>query len=274
MAKGRPRPEIRAHEINFESFGVRVRLVADEADHLSRAAAVLPPGSRRSDGAAVDITYTLEVASPGAYELTRDGKTFVDDLSLDDAVWWLGRELSDLIAVRATDYVFVHAGAVAHKGRAIVMPGESHAGKSTLAAALVRAGAVYLSDDFAPFDAAGMVHPYARPLSIRRDGPAQVDYDVTSLGGVAGVEPVALGLVVLTRYRQGADWQPRQLSAGDAVLALMANTVRARAQPEQTLRALSRSLDGALALESERDEADAVAPLLLAELDRVKRGRS
>jgi hypothetical protein len=151
------------------------------------------------------------------------------------------------------------------------MPGESHAGKSTLVAALVRAGAVYLSDDFAPFDTAGVVHPYARPLSIRSDGSAQVDYDVGSLGGVAGVEPVSLGLVALTRYREGAQWEPQQLSAGDAVLALMANAVRVRAQPEQTLQALSRSIDGALALQSERDEADAVAPLLLEELDRLAR---
>lgn len=250
-----------------------MRLVADREHDLDRAAAVLPPGSRRSQSHAVDSTYTLGVTSSGAYELTRDGETFVDDLSLDDAIWWLGRELSDVIALRATDYVFVHAGAVAHKGRAIVMPGESHAGKSTLVAALVRAGAVYLSDDFAPLDAAGMVHPYARPLSIRHDGPVQSDYDVGSLGGVAGVEPVPLGIVVLTRYRQGAAWRPQQLSAGDAVLALMANTVRVRAQPEETLRALSRSVDRALALESERDEADAVAPMLLAELDRRERAR-
>jgi len=265
MAIGGPRRETGAHQITFESFGVRVRLVADRADEVERAAAVLPPGSQRSEGP-VDITYALGSSSSEAYELSRDGTVFVDDLSLDDAIWWLGRELSDLIAVRATDYVFVHAGAVAHKGRAIVMPGESHAGKSTLVAALVRAGAVYLSDDFAPIDAAGMVHPYARPLSLRRQGPAQVDYDIGSLGGVAGVEPVPLGLVALTRYQQNADWRPRRLSAGDAVLALMANTVRARAQPGETLRALTRSVDGALALQSDRDDADALAPLLLADL--------
>jgi hypothetical protein len=266
MAIGEPRREIGAHQITFESFGVRVRLVADRADELDHAAAVLPPGSRRCEGP-VDITYALGVSSSGAYELSRDSTTFVDDLSLDDAVWWLGREWSDLIAVRATDYVFVHAGAVAHEGRAIVIPGESHAGKSSLVAALVRAGAVYLSDDFAPLDAAGMVHPYARPLSIRHDGPAQVDYDISSLGGVAGVEPVPLGLVVLTRYRHGAEWRPRLLSSGEAVLGLMANTVRARAQPGETLRALTRSVGSAVALQGERDEADAVAPLLLAELD-------
>ena len=268
MATSRPRGETGAHELTFESFGVRFRLVAERADHLNRLGGVLPPGSEPNQGPA-DISYALRAAPSGACELARDGKTFVDDLSLDEAVWWLGRELSDLIAVRATDYVFVHAGAVVHRGKAIVMPAQSHAGKSTLAAALVRAGAVYLSDDFAPFDTAGLVHPYARPLSLRRDGRAQFDHDVTSLGGVAAVEPVPLGIVVVTQYRQGAEWQPRELSAGDAVLALMANTVRARAQPERTLQTLSRAVGGALAIQSERDEADAVAPLLLAQLERL-----
>jgi hypothetical protein len=268
MATSRPRGASGAHELRFESFGVRVRLIAESADEIDRLAAVLPPGSESSRGPP-DVTYSLGTASSGAYDLARDGKTFVDDLSLTEAVWWLGRELSDLIAVRASDYVFVHAGAVAHRGKAIVMPGQSHAGKSTLAAALVRAGAVYLSDDFAPFDAAGLVHPYARPLSLRREGRAQFDHDVTSLGGVAAMEPVPLGMVVVTQYRHGAEWQPRVLSAGDAVLALMANTVRARAQPERTLQTLSRSVSGAVAIQSERDEADAIAPLLLAELERV-----
>ena len=40
----------------------------------------------------------------------------------------------------------LHAAAVAWQGRAIVIPGHSHAGKSTLTAALLRAGAGYLSD--------------------------------------------------------------------------------------------------------------------------------
>lgn len=270
MATGQPRREAGAHQITFESFGVRVRLVTGAADELERVAAVMPPGSRPFASEEVDIAYTLAVTPSGAYELTRDGETFVDDLSLGDAVWWLGRELSDLIAIKATNYVFVHAGSVAHEGRAIVMPGESHAGKSTLTAALVRAGAVYMSDDFAPIDASGRVHPYARPLSLREDGRAQFDHDVDSLGGVEGVDPVPLGLVVLTRYAEGADWQPRDVSAGDALLGLMANTVLARAHPQRTLQGLRRAVENASAIEGERGDADSVAPLLLAELDRLR----
>jgi hypothetical protein len=266
MAIGGSRRGAGAHEITFESFGVGVRLQAGTADGLERATAVLPPGSLPSDRRKVDFTFTLREASPGAYDLIRDGEIIVDDLSLDVAIWWLGRDLSDLIAFRASEHIFVHAGAVAHEGKAIVLPGKTHAGKTTLVAALVRAGAVYLSDEYAPIDAAGLVHPYARPLSIRDESTAQVDHDVASLGGVAGVEPVPLGVVAVTSYREGASWEPKRISPGDGVLALMANAIPAQTRPEATLQALSRCVDGALVLRSDRGEADAVAPLLLAAL--------
>ena len=268
MAIGGSRPGSRAHEITFESFGVGVRLQTGTADELERATAVLPPGSLPSDRREVDFAFALRESSPGAYDLIRDGDIVVDDLSLDVAIWWLGRDLSDLIAFRAAEHVFVHAGAVAHQGKALLLPAQTHAGKTTLVAALVRAGAVYLSDEFAPIDAAGLVHPYARPLSIRDERAAQVDHDVASLGGVAGVEPVAVGVVAVTSYREGAAWEPTRISRGDGVLALMANAIPAQIRPEATLRALSRCVDGALILEGDRGEADAVAPLLLAALDR------
>ena len=56
------------------------------------------------------------------------------------------------IACFAPRRVFVHAGAVAWQGRAIIIPGASLSGKSTLVAELVRAGATYLSDEFAVLD--------------------------------------------------------------------------------------------------------------------------
>jgi hypothetical protein len=257
-----------AHESTFESFGVGVRLQAESAEKLEQLTAALPPGARPSEGCKVDFTFALREPSPGAYELVRDGETYVDELSLDVAIWWLRRDLSDLIAFRATDHVFVHAGAVAHRGRAIVLPGQTHAGKTTLVAALVRAGAVYLSDEFAPIDAAGMVHPYARPLSIRDDSAAQVDHDVASLGGVAGLESVLVGLVAVTSFEEGAEWRPERLSGGDAVLALMAHAVPARARPKETMQALSRCVEDAVVLQGARGDADALAPLLLAALER------
>ena len=79
----------------------------------------------------------------------------------------LEMQLSTIIAIESRDFVAVHAGVVADGDRAIVMPGVSFSGKTTLVRALVEAGAVYYSDEYAMFDEAGRVHPYARQLSFR-----------------------------------------------------------------------------------------------------------
>ena len=47
------------------------------------------------------------------------------------------------VAERAPDHLFVHAGVVGWEGRAIVMPGASFAGKTTLVQAWLEAGATY-----------------------------------------------------------------------------------------------------------------------------------
>jgi len=56
---------------------------------------------------------------------------------------------------------------VAWRGRAILLPGRSYVGKSTLVMELVRAGAVYYSDEYAVLDARGRVHPFAQPVALR-----------------------------------------------------------------------------------------------------------
>ncbi len=66
-------------------------------------------------------------------------------------------------------------------------------------------------------------------------------------------------MVIVTRYRPGGEWQPRELSAGAAVLAMLEHTVPAQARPEQTLRVLRKAIDGAVVLEGERGEADQLA---------------
>ena len=63
--------------------------------------------------------------------------------------------------------IFIHAGVVAQDGVAIALPGVSFAGKTTLVSALVRAGAVYYSDEFAVIDKRGVVNPYPKALSVR-----------------------------------------------------------------------------------------------------------
>jgi hypothetical protein len=260
----------REHEIAFEAFGVRVAVGASRPEVLDRVREYLPPGWRPCPASVVERRFALAVDAMGTCRITRDGKEVSGgrSLELDLALELLDSQLRLYIGRMAPDTIFVHAGVVAHEGRAIVMPGTSFAGKTMLVAALVRAGAIYYSDEFAVLDQQGVVHPYAKPLSLRSDGWMQTDHPVDAFGGVAGEEPLPIGAIVVTSYRPEAKWRPRRLSTGEAAMALLANAVPARERPAEVMRAVSRAADGALALQSERGSADAIAPLLLAELER------
>src|ERR671929_229610 len=87
-----------------------------------------------------------------------------------------------------------HAGVVGWQGRAILIPGRSFSGKSTLVAALVRAGATYYSDEFAVLDERGRVHPFPKKLSMRLEGSARPRFaPVEELGGRRGTTPLRVG---------------------------------------------------------------------------------
>jgi len=262
--------DLSTHEIAFEAFGVRVGVSVSHATEINNLQEILPPGWRRCSTSRVQKRFGIRPDATGStYRLTRDGELFTKGLELSLALAILESQVRAYIALHAPDKIFVHAGAVAHAGRAILLPGMSFAGKTTLVAALVRAGAIYYSDEYAPLDEHGLVHPYARSLAIRDDNLRQVAHDVASLGGTAGQEPLPVGAVVVTSYRAGAAWSPRILKPGEGVLALLGNTVPAQTRPAQALRHLARAVGGdTVLMQSARDDADALAPRLLADLAR------
>src|SRR5205085_10523469 len=131
-------------------------------------------------------------------------------------------DLQLYVAATARRRLFVHAGVVGWRGRAVVLPGRSFAGKTTLVAALVRAGATYYSDEYAVFDRAGRVHPYARPLALREGAGRQTKVSVEALDGVKGVRALPVGLVIVRVYRSGARLRVRWLSNGQGSMSLLA----------------------------------------------------
>ena len=257
------------HELAFEAFGVRIGLSTNDAAILERFREFMPPGSRPCELHTAKQRFELTKDSDGRYEMRFVGDEDpweVEYQDLELALGMIDTHMCGYIAVHALERIFVHAGVVAHNGHLIMLPGMSFAGKSTLVAALLRAGATYYSDDFAVLDENGRVHPYPKPISLRGKNLTQTIHTAESLGGTSGAEPRPPSLIVVTNYRPGADWRPRRLSAGEGVLALLSNTVPARERPAESLRALTAAVGGAKVLESERGEADELVPLLLAEL--------
>jgi hypothetical protein len=264
----RPGALAHGHEVTFESYGVRLAVGANRADILEQARVYLPPGWVPCDPGEVQRRFEILEEQNGSYSFAKDGKIDNTNLSLELSVLLLDTEIRLYIARKAPEAIFVHAGVVAHGDRVIVLPGLSFAGKTRLVEALVKLGAHYYSDEFAVIDFEGLVHPYAKPLSLRDENQIQVDQSVESLGGRTGDRPLRIGAIAVTRYKPEAQWNPRRLSAGEGAMALLANTVPAQERPEESLRVIRRAVDGAVILESDRGEAGELAPILLAELDR------
>jgi hypothetical protein len=253
--------------ICFDAFGVRVGVRSNEPRLLDRLSPHLPPGWKPTSSRWVDRLFSLWIGrgGPAPVQLYAGGQRRLRTASLDEALVVLESEIRQGVAAGAPS-TFVHAGVVGWRGHAIVVPGRSRSGKTTLVAELVRAGASYYSDEFAVFDGRGRVHPFAKPLSVRGEGGCDRHGARTraeDLGGTCGREPLRTGLVVLATFRPRADWRPERLSRGRAVLEMLAHTAPARLRPERSLRTLERALAGAVVLKGERSEARDLVSILL-----------
>jgi energy-coupling factor transporter ATP-binding protein EcfA2 len=260
----------------IDAYGARIGIRVNCPSLLDRVQTLLPPGWKPLAGPRVDELHSLVLGGQTrtqarAYNLVYWGiARRARTLNLDEALAVLEADLRLNVAAAATRRVFVHAGVVAHRGRAIVLPGRSGAGKSTLVAALLRAGATYYSDEFAVLDARGRVYPFAKPLSLRDpEGGGARSVTAEQLGSASGVRPLRTGLVALTSYRPSGRWRPARLTPGGALMSLLAHTVPVRRRPEESLRSLTAMVEPAIVLKSPRGEAGALASLLLEQVDAL-----
>jgi hypothetical protein len=236
-----------------------------------------PPGWKPSPATTVERLYSFVYGGEGEGQprgvrrfnlLYRDIGRLARTRNLEEALELFESDLQMHVATEAPRRVFVHAGVVGWKGQAILVPGRSYSGKTTLIAELVKAGATYYSDEYAVMDARGRVHPYPRPLQIREGQEGkQTRYTVEKLGGRAGIKPLPVKLVVVSRYKPGAKWRPRVLSAGQGVLELLNQTVSARNQPERAFATLQEVATRSLILKGVRGEAKEIVAALFKHLE-------
>jgi GR25 family glycosyltransferase involved in LPS biosynthesis len=271
---GRGWPGARAAErrsgatMTFEVYGRRIGIRASRGDALEAAVDRLPPGWTPAAPGDVDRWYSLtgETGDAGwaPIRLAVDGAELFRAPTLHGVLDVLEGDLRRYVAEMARDRLFVHAGVVGWGGGAVLLPGRSWSGKTTLVAELVRAGATYYSDEYAVLDEEGRTHPYPCRLGVRLARGRRRAVAVESLGAVAGTEPLPVRLVLLTSYREAGRWEPRPLSPGHGALGVMAHTIAARRIPGTAMATIGRALRGATILESERAEAASAAAAILA----------
>jgi hypothetical protein len=255
----------------FTAYGLNIGLRVNRPDVWEAALSSLPPGWAPATTLAVDHLYSLRVGAPNpSPELRAYGWLYLnaERIARSLELKYLCHELESSMQLHLAEWArartFIHAGVVGWQGRALVLPGRSFSGKTTLVAALVRAGARYYSDEYAVLDEDGYVHPYTRRMALRRqEGGLPLRCRAEDLGGQPGEEPLRIGVVAFARYEPGLEWRPQVVSAGRASLEMLDHAVGALRAPRATMAAIRAAVAGTTAVKGLRGEADAAATDLL-----------
>ncbi len=251
--------------------GVCIGLRVANPDHMGPLLAHMPHGAEPAPAQRVDRMYSVAMPNRDQpiYDLVagsrRKAQRFDD---LERLARAFAADARHFVALHAQHRVFIHAGVVAFGDRAVVIPGRTMTGKTTLVAELLGNGATYYSDEYAVIDESGWVHPFAKALSIRTT-PDQLQtlVDVATLGIRSGAEPLRIAAVLSTRFVSGTPWRPEPLSAGHVALCLLDNAVAARSRFAEVSRVISAALDDRVrAWHGPRGEARQVARWMLDQL--------
>lgn len=257
-------------QLKFESYGVKVGIESNNERFLKKIEDQLPhiiPNVfvAKNNNFEAEHNFSMNVRNDGVFELYQDGEEVTYGDSEENFLKFACSKLRLTVAEFAKSKVFLHAGVVGWNGKAIIFPANSFQGKSTLVAEFIQRGALYYSDEYAVLDEKGYVHPFPKTLSLRGivDEYKQTEYSVESLGGKIGTKPLAVGMVLITEYKPGAEWKPKLLSAGKAILEIVPHTIPIRNKPKYSLQVLNKIVNRAIIAKSKRGEAKRFVDLLL-----------
>ncbi len=266
-----PTNETSVIPFDFESYGVFVRIdgnlqeMVDDAEKVLRVSLLnkVRPVRRKTFDLIIklDRTTRTRILYQNGKEIARGGTRRKFFKFFDSVIRIAVGEL-------APGLVFLHAGVVGWKGKAVIMPADSFKGKSTLVSELVRNGAEYYSDDFAIIDSAGLVHPFARRINRRTEDFKTYDISVEDLGGTSGTKPIPVGLVLFTEYKAGARWSPKLLKPGQGALEMIPFTLCLHDRPDFSLEVLNNIASNAIIISSLRSTAEKFAKTLLNYIDK------
>ncbi|HTZ88733.1 MAG TPA: hypothetical protein VMA71_00250 [Alloacidobacterium sp.] len=165
------------------------------------------------------------------------------------------RALDETVIRSLTALRAVHAGAVLWDGKALLLPGATHAGKSSLVAELLRRGATYFSDEYALIDSEGRVHPYPRPLLLRNGCPEQLPVLAAECNAPVGTAPAPVGWILALEYRPASPWSVATVSQSEALLTLLRNTPHVLAESPEMVAVFQRAVATAHCYSGSRSDA-------------------
>lgn len=260
----------------FMAYGTEFLLRVNRSSALPALLAWLPLGCvliPEQDGSAPHHSYSIAFSDQPDFSavINRDGRRVAVCHSEAQLLAALRLEIVARMVENSRERVFIHSGVVGWRGQAILIPGRSTHGKTTLVTRFLEAGATYYSDEFALLDSAGYVHPYARQLQVRlqKDSLIQTAVPASEIGGTGGIGKDAIPPMMLLacRYREGAKWRPTEITPGAATLELTRHCASANRNPEAAFHATSQAASRLRAWRGARGEALHVVEWALKLLD-------
>jgi len=230
-------------------LGVRVRITCADPRLRAVLAANFGQMCDPAPPAAPDLHYRVLVCAGSRTLLLTSAGESLDAQDVSDLVYLLEKELTVDLQLRCAHLLFLHAAGVEHGGGAWLIAGESGAGKSTAALALVQAGCRYLTDELSAVDVATLeVFPYQHALCLKQAPPAPcplmrqaVRLETTILVPAQSLpcapdRPEALaGLILLESSTRTAGVRLRRLGAAEAAARLYTVALNSLAHPRQGL---------------------------------------
>jgi hypothetical protein len=261
--------------ISFTSFGVNITVRFDSVGYIEQIVPFLPPFAEIVANKTVDFIYSVVNAKTDKSYcyIYRNGEQINKQRGNGNTLSSLNVFFSTATANFAVNHgVFIHAGAVAWKGKGIIIPANSYNGKTTLTAELTKLGATYFSDEYAIINKNGELLPYPKTLSIRK--PHEYEQRETSAQEIGGISAelgtcVPVKLVLLAKFSKSVkNWKPKQLTQAAAVLELMKHTFPVRTFPEIVIKNLHNLTKDAIVLKGNRGEAKDFAKLIINYLEK------
>lgn len=263
----------REKEIKFQAYGVKIAISAKKTDYLEEIYRLLekvfPNGLRKVEDQKIEHRFLIASENGDNFDLYQNEEIVFENVAGNFFFETLESRIRVTIAEFAVEKVFLHAGVVGWKGSAIVIPGRSYSGKTTLVAELVKKGAVYYSDEYAILDSRGYVEPFPKWLSLRGiiDDYTQLDCSVESLGGIAGTKAIPVGMVLIARFERGRKtpkrWNRERLSGGQGIMEIIPHTLPMINKPRDVLTVLNKMVSRAIIVRTIRGEAAQFAETLL-----------
>lgn len=221
---------------------------------------------------AADMVVRVDNPSRMRRWLGRQALAYVDapspftPLPLRQAPLMLEMALNWCVAMRIYAYMTFHSAVAERGGKAVLIPGASGQGKTTLSASLMLRGWRLFSDEFGLFDMeSGKLVPYPRPLSIKNESidvlknfsrAAQFTKSMTKTPKgtlaylrpteesiVRSTEPAELGWFIFPEFAPEQAPLLTKLDPGQAMFGLTRSSVNYDSFGERSFRILTDLVD-------------------------------